>query len=112
MRAVAVLQRDHYQTLVGRLRGLAADYGPAFDATLAEEAGGGGARLTLRACLYHRLFEAEGLGQLTGACCCSQDRGWLEGASYRGVDAGLRGCIAEGDPACVFTVTRVPGGDR
>ena len=50
---------------------------------------------------------AEGVPQLATCTCCSQDKVWLEGARYSGVQsAGRVAAISEGDAACCFRVTR------
>ena len=107
MKLVAWLQRDPYAALSSRLRALPLDYGRGFESELV--AGPTRSTLTVTSCFYQRLFEAEGAGQLTACCCCSQDRVWLEGAPRKGVASGLESCIAQGDPRCRYFVEKVAG---
>jgi hypothetical protein len=102
MKATSWLQRDSYATLVRRLQGLALDYGNSFVTELAR--GPNTSSLKVHSCLYQQVFEAEGLPQLTSCCCCTQDRVWLEGATLKGVHAGLQSSIADGDSVCCFVV--------
>ena len=64
--------------------------------------------LTISRCLYVEVFAEEGAPQLAAACCCSQDRVWLEAAQYRGVQAGRTAAISAGDPHCCYVVRRQP----
>ena len=104
MKMVAWIQRDSYTSLVNRLRALKLDYGKGFDTELKQHPTR--SSLIIYSCFYHRLFESEDVPQLTLACCCSQDRVWLEGAPRKGVNAGLERCIAQGDPCCTFFVEK------
>lgn len=105
MKAVKFLQRDHYATLVRRLRGLRMDYGPAFRPELQEA--DGRAALTFRSCLYADVFGREGVPQLASVSCCQVDANWLQAARYSGVAARLTGSISAGDDCCRFEVTRL-----
>ena len=62
--------------------------------------------LTVSSCFYKNFFDIEDVPQLTAACCCSQDRVWLEGAPRKGVNAGLESCMAQGDASCKFFVSQ------
>lgn len=104
MKMVAWLQRDSYTSLVNRLRALKLDYGRGFKTDLVK--GPKKSSLTVTSCFYQNIFEIEGVPQLTAACCCSQDRVWLEGAPRKGVNAGLESCIAQGDGCCKFIVEK------
>lgn len=64
--------------------------------------------LTISRCLYHDVFSEEGAPQLASACCCSQDRVWLEAVAYRGVQAARIAAISAGDPHCCYVVRRQP----
>ncbi|KAL4513196.1 hypothetical protein Ndes2437B_g09181 [Nannochloris sp. 'desiccata'] len=77
MKMVAWLQRDSYTSLVNRLRALKIDYGKGFTTEIKQ--GPEHSSLRISSCFYRNIFELEEVPQLTSACCCSQDRVWLEG---------------------------------
>jgi hypothetical protein len=104
MKMVAWLQRDSYISLVNRLRALKLDYGKGFSTDLIQ--GPEQSSLTVSSCFYQALFELEEVPQLTSACCCSQDRVWLEGAPRKGVNAGLESSLAQGDGCCRYVVQK------
>eukprot|EP00887_Chlorella_sp_A99_P003566 scaffold7.g3566.t1 len=104
LRLTKWMQPDGFAALCARLRGLQADYGAGFGSQL--HVGESDAWLTITSCFYRELFEAEGVPQLAAACCCSQDRVWLEGPHYSGVRAGLEESQAAGDPCCCFRVEK------
>jgi len=104
MKMVAWLQRDSYTSLVNRLRALEIDYGKGFKTEFTH--GPEQSSLQISSCFYHTIFELEEVPQLTSACCCSQDRVWLEGAPRRKVISGLESSIAQGDACCLFLVKK------
>jgi hypothetical protein len=104
MKMVAWMQRDGYNALVNRLRALKVDYGKGFITEL--EQGPTRSSLLITSCFYHTVFELEDVPQLTAACCCSQDKVWLEGVKRKGVVAGLEDSIAQGDGCCRFYVEK------
>lgn len=104
MKMVAWLQQDSYISLVNRLRALKIDYGKGFTTELTQ--GPEQSLLKISSCFYQTIFQREEVPQLTSACCCSQDRVWLEGAPRTRVYAGLESSIAQGDTCCKFLVKR------
>ena len=104
MKVTSWLQRDNYKSLVSRLRGLKLDYGRGFTSDLIQSPQY--SSLTITSCFYKNLFDAEEVPQLTAACCCSQDKVWLEGAPKKGVAAGLISSMAYGDKECCFFVQK------
>lgn len=105
MKVTSWLQRDSYKSLVGRLRGLKLDYGRGFTSDLIQ--GPERSTLTIRSCFYRDIFDAEEVTQLTAACCCNQDKVWLEGAPREGVASGLESSMANGDQECCFYVEKM-----
>jgi L-2-amino-thiazoline-4-carboxylic acid hydrolase len=105
MKMVAWLQRDSYKSLSNRLRALKLDYGKGFTTELLQ--GPDKSVLKISSCFYKTIFEVEDVPQLTAACCCSQDRVWLEGAPRKGVNAGLESSMAQGHPCCRFVVEKI-----
>lgn len=104
MKMVAWLQRDSYISLVNRLKALEIDYGKGFTTELTQ--GPEQSSLRISSCFYQTIFDLEEVPQLTSACCCSQDRIWLEGAPRRKVVSGLESSIAHGDDCCLFLVEK------
>lgn len=91
LRLTSWLTWDPFAVAAGRLKGLANDYGAAFDGHVDKDdgcvqhcfvaSGSPGRRraeLQLRSCLYEKVFAGEGCPQLLSATCCSQDAMWFE----------------------------------
>ncbi len=82
LRYTLYLSFDPYASTAHRLRMLQLDYGNGFRTSLAK--GPDAAELTVSACFYQSLFAEEGLPQLTGCCCCSQDSVWCVYGGWAG----------------------------
>lgn len=94
LRLTSWLTFDPFAVATGRLKGLANDYGRAFDGLVDKDTGCGVVRrggvsqnttntcrraeLQLRRCLYREVFVGEECPQLLAATCCSQDVMWFE----------------------------------
>ncbi|KAK9828436.1 hypothetical protein WJX81_008096 [Elliptochloris bilobata] len=99
-----LLSGDPFTATARRLRLLGLDMGRGFACSFSEEPGQ--AELQIKRCLYHAMFESEGLS-LTECSCCSQDSVWFEGLEWHGVAFERTAWLGAGDPCCKLVVRRV-----
>uniref|UniRef100_A0A061RXE9 L-2-amino-thiazoline-4-carboxylic acid hydrolase n=1 Tax=Tetraselmis sp. GSL018 TaxID=582737 RepID=A0A061RXE9_9CHLO len=104
LKATLYLSPDPFKATARRMHSLRSDLGDAVVAEIREEESE--ASMTVTSCLYHSVFEAEGLPHLAGCCCCSVDSMWFEGLERFGISFSAPRRLPHGSDACCLKISR------